>query len=189
MRKNNGPIDTCLVGLGNPGRKYRNTRHNLGFRVTDLIASRLKVKLKKEKKYHLAQRGNFILAQPTTYMNASGLAVKKLIEKLKLDPNKILIICDDIHLPLGKIRLRKGGSDGGHQGLASIIREIGTQDFPRLRLGIGQPPPGEDLVEYVLSDFLSAEKETVEELIKRGAEAALCFTEHGIEETMNCYNR
>ena len=181
------------LGLGNPGGEYAGTRHNLGFRVVDLLGKRLGITFQPENNLCSVALGSLddvrvSLAKPLTFMNGSGRAAAHLVENYRLDLSELLVVCDDTNLPLGKIRLRREGSDGGHRGLSSIIRHLAAESFPRLRLGIGAPPEGQDLVQFVLTDFEPAEEKYVTEMIELAVEATLCFFSAGIEETMNRFN-
>jgi len=177
-----------IVGLGNPGRIYQRTRHNIGFMVLSRLAK--KKGLKFDRKYcksRIAEGEGLILAKPYTYVNLSGKAVKALLQKLSITPQEMLVICDDVALPFGRIRIRRKGSDGGHNGLRSIIKEIGTEDFPRLRVGIGKEGI-KDLVEYVLGEFDKEEEKILEKILEVAVEAVECVLEEGIESAMNKYN-
>lgn len=188
------------IGLGNPGPSHRLTRHNLGFRVIELLSGRLKITLRPAEGPCLLGKARLDrspagwddpevgLARPTTYMNDSGRAAGFLRDHLGLQLSELLVVCDDVNLPLGKIRLRRGGSDGGHRGLASVISHLASEDFPRLRLGVGMPVNTEDLIEYVLQDFEPSERAPVEEMIERAAEAVLDYFREGIETAMNRFN-
>jgi len=181
------------VGLGNPGRKYKNTRHNLGFQVIDLLAKKLKKKPKSGVgDFHFAKMDfvgrELYLVKPDTYMNDSGIAVSECINRWEVKPEELLVICDDLSLPVGKIRVRAEGSDGGHKGLKSIIAEIGTTDFPRLRMGIGPNPPDYPAEKYVLKPFHKSEKKIVKEMIQTAAEAVELSITEGVEKAMNRYN-
>lgn len=182
-----------VVGLGNIGASYAHTRHNVGFEVADLLAHR----------HHAGfRRGRFkgdeatlsiggtrvLLLKPHTLMNLSGEAVVAAARFYKLAPQQILIICDDINLPLGRIRIRPTGSDGGHNGLWNIIHRLGSQDFPRLRVGVGAPPPGMEMVAYVLNRFLADERPHIQDAVARAADAAETWVLDGTEATMNRYN-
>lgn len=182
-----------IVGLGNIGAEYENTRHNVGFKVIDALAKTLSVKLGPGRgPFHVAEgrhRGRkMILMTPDTYMNRSGLAVNKALNYYHLNPEDCLVCYDDINLPLGKIRLRKKGSAGGHNGIADIIEKLGTQNFPRLRMGIGNNFTRGHLVDYVLSPFKKHEWDTVEESIQDAHDAVLCYVREGINKAMNSYN-
>ncbi len=164
----------CVVGLGNPGPEYENTRHNIGFRVVDLLINHNAVKWKKRwwQNYWLAQCEapiKFICCKPATYMNLSGKAIYKIVKKYRLNSNELLVVYDDVHLPLGKLRVRAAGSSGGHNGLQSIINYLGTNEIPRLRLGIGEG--NENRIEHVLGNFENKETESVEKMTKKAIEA------------------
>lgn len=182
-----------LVGLGNVGKEYIGTRHNVGFAVVDSIADKYGLKWKK-KLYHgehaeMNQRGKkVILLRPTTYMNASGLAVSEACKRFSVTDENVLVAYDDIDLALGQLRIRAKGGAGTHNGMKSVIQEIHTQDFPRFRLGIGAPPHKEALVGYVLGKFGSEEREKINDAVKLSIEAFALFLEKGIEQTMNRYN-
>lgn len=181
------------VGLGNPGEQYALSRHNLGFRVLDLLSRRLTLSLRPHEDLYLIGLGSLDeapigLVKPLTYMNESGRAAHHLVESYKVNLNRLLVICDDTNLPLGKIRLRRGGSDGGHRGLESIIYHLGSQEFPRLRMGIGPPPEDQDMVTFVLADFQPDEKKLVAQMVELAAKATICFFHHGIEEAQNTFN-
>lgn len=180
-----------IVGLGNPGTKYKNNRHNLGFMVIDRIAGEFKVKLNKSRFNSLfGEKKNLsmLLAKPMTFMNDSGEAVRALVDWYKIDIKDILIICDDFNLDLGKLRIRKAGSSGGHKGLESIIACLGSNQFSRLRLGIGRPVTVVDMTEYVLENFSGDEEESVREMIGIACEAVKVFINQDIIEAMNKYN-
>lgn len=182
-----------IVGLGNPGSRYRTTRHNLGFMVVDALASRWRISVGGRR--HEAEIGTgeidgvrAVLAKPQTFMNASGESVAKLRRLYRLDPSDILAVYDDLDLPLGKVRLRGDGSAGGHNGVASLIGVLG-KGFPRLRIGIGRPPGGADPVGFVLEAFSSEEQPSVEDAIGRAADGVESWLRDGLEVTMNVVNR
>jgi PTH1 family peptidyl-tRNA hydrolase len=182
----------CIIGLGNPGIKYKKTRHNVGFMVIDELAKKWNIKLDKGKgpykfKKTEVDRKDVLLVRPTTFVNKSGIAVETVCNKYQIHLSNLLILCDDFNLPLGKLRLRKKGSNGGHNGLASIIQSLETQLFPRLRFGIGLPKQI-DTVDYVLSPFHSSEIETVEVMIEKGVQAVTDFISQGVHWTMDNYN-
>ena len=182
-----------IVGLGNPGRRYKNTRHNVGFEVLDGIAEKLRVLLKEGKGEYFIGEGIYkdnkiLLAKPVTYMNNSGIAVRELIERYNVSLEDTLIVCDDLSLPLGRIRFRRSGGHGGNKGLESIIYHIQSIDFPRLRVGIRNDEAGEDYVSFVLSKFNKDELERIKNVINVSAEGSLFWVENGIEEAMNRYN-
>ncbi len=184
---------SLIVGLGNITEKYKNTRHNVGFEVLDRIIRMLKIdKISNSKLYDYCnikyKSDKVTLAWPRTYMNRSGWAVEELIEKYELTPKNMLVIVDDFNLPLGKLRLRKSGSDGGHNGLESIIDTIGSNDFSRLRLGIGPIPENTNSPDFVLSKFESDELKLVEEMLDKAAEAVLFSINNRFDEAMNKYN-
>ena len=177
-----------VLGLGNPGRLYQKTRHNVGFMVVSRLARRMGLKF--DKKFcssRVAEGEGVVLAKPYTYVNLSGKAAKALLQRFSLAPQDMLVICDDVALPLGRIRIRRKGSDGGHNGLRSIIKELGTEEFPRLRVGIGREGI-KDLVEYVLGEFERDEMEILEKVLEVAVDAVECILKEGIEEAMNKYN-
>ena len=182
-----------IVGLGNPGRKYEKTRHNVGFMVLDELVKRLEGKFKFETSNYLSARvfirsTPVFLIKPVTYMNNSGQAVRQFIQYYKVDDySNFLIVSDDVNLPFGSIRIRESGSSGGQKGLESIIEALKTVDFPRLRIGIGDE--FEDAVSHVLSQFNRSEKKVLPDIISHAADAAECFFEYGIQKTMNEHNR
>ena len=181
-----------IVGLGNPGRDYEHTRHNVGFQVAEELARRYRVTLKNHAKWkaravRIPDFGEgVLLAEPTTFMNLSGWAVRELASFHKLAPPDLLIIYDDADLPLGRLRLRASGSAGGHNGLKSIIQELGTSEFPRLRVGVGRQDG--ELKHHVLGRFDSDEKPQIDAAVKRAADAAEVFVKENILAAMNQYN-
>lgn len=181
-----------IVGLGNPGKKYKVTRHNVGFMVIDELAKKLGVKFIKRKSFLYASATacgkNVILMKPNTYMNASGIAVNFFVHKKKIDLSQLLVICDDFNLPIGKIRLRGKGRDGGHNGLSSIISFLKTGEFPRLRIGIGSDFTNGDVVKFVLTSFKKNENKIIEKSVADSSEAVLSFIENGLDKTMTVYN-
>jgi peptidyl-tRNA hydrolase, PTH1 family len=184
-----------IVGLGNPGSEYDGTRHNVGFAVVGELAARLRIGLRGSGNHRggSGQRmgTQIVLAQPLTYMNNSGEAVRSLLAEHGVPPGGLIVCCDDLHLPLGSVRLRKKGSDGGHNGLRSIIREIGTDEFPRLRCGIrggSAPAPGDATADYVLSAFEGAELPRVREMVSGAADTVLAVVRDGIDRAMNVVN-
>jgi PTH1 family peptidyl-tRNA hydrolase len=177
-----------VFGLGNPGRLYQKTRHNVGFMVVSRLARRMGLKF--DKKFcssRVAEGEGIVLAKPYTYVNLSGKAAKALLQRFSLSPEELLVVCDDVALPLGRIRIRRKGSDGGHNGLRSIIKELGTENFPRLRVGIGREGI-KDLVGYVLGEFEREEMEILEKVLEVAVDAVECIIKEGIEEAMNKYN-
>ena len=182
-----------IVGLGNPGRKYQGTRHNIGFEVVGELARRHSVGRPRVKfKGHVcdARIGDesVLLLTPETFMNLSGSSVQPAADFLKLDNEDVLIVCDDFHLPLARIRFRPRGSAGGQKGLADILRRMGTPDIPRLRIGVGEPPPRWDVADYVLSRFRKEETEAIEVAIQRAADGVSDWVRLGIDYCMNNYN-
>ncbi len=181
-----------IVGLGNPGRDYEHTRHNVGFQVVEELARRYRVTLKNYAKWKaraakVADAGDgVLLAQPTTFMNLSGWAVRELLSFHKLAPGDLLIVYDDADLPLGRLRLRASGSAGGHNGLKSIIQELGTSGFPRLRIGVGRQ--GGQLRSHVLGRFEEAERPQIDAAVKRAADASEVFVKQDILAAMNQFN-
>ncbi|MCM8778795.1 MAG: aminoacyl-tRNA hydrolase [Candidatus Omnitrophica bacterium] len=180
-----------IVGLGNPGEKYKFTPHNLGFLVVETLAENFKVGFKRKDKFSWGefkfQREKILLLKPLTFMNLSGIALVDFLKIKKVGQEDILVICDDISLPLGKIRLRGRGSDGGHLGLRSVIEKLGTKDFPRLRIGIGKPGI-EDLKEYILERFSSEDEAKIKQIIETAVKAVLSFIKDGLEKTMSRFN-
>jgi len=185
---------SAIIGLGNIGKKYAGTRHNLGFEVINLIARKWGIEPKAgEDDYYYAVKEDdnriIRLFWPTTYMNNSGTAVKQILDKFGLSCENLLVVYDDINLPLGKMRIRKTGSDGGHNGMSSVIYDLGTEDILRLRLGIGPLPDGADQVDFVLGKFNSDEVEKFNKMLEKGAKAVLYLLRNRPEEAMNLYNR
>jgi len=182
-----------LIGLGNPGVKYAKTRHNLGFMVIDELAERLWLSNYSKNDSYLVsecyyQQKNLILIKPLTYMNLSGIASADAKKHYAVDKLHLLIIHDDINLPFGKLRLRAKGSDGGHNGISSIIQHLQTQEFPRLKIGVGSKFGKDEMVDYVLATFSKEELKSLGSIIRKAADACFHFTTHGIRETMNMYN-
>ena len=182
-----------IVGLGNPGKTYAHNRHNIGFRCINHLARVHGISVKQ--RHGRARLGigriagkEVILAKPGTFMNLSGKSVKSLMQRFKTTPSDMVIIHDELDLPLGKIRLYSGGGSGGHKGIESVIDHVETRDFLRIRVGIGRPPEGEDTVDYVLSDFRLEEKPGIENTIARVSDAIVCLLTEGIVAAMNKYN-
>jgi len=184
-----------IVGLGNPGRLYAASRHNIGFRVVKALVRDYKVGLKKDTGVlsisGQVKIGNQVLAlaMPHTFMNLSGSAVKGLLKKYRLDPGDLLVVCDDLDLDLGRIKIRPNGSSGGHRGIRSIIDSLQSEGFSRLRLGIGRPKGRPDTAEYVLSAFTAKEKEQVARMIDKALDCCLAWFNDGIRQTMNRFNK
>jgi PTH1 family peptidyl-tRNA hydrolase len=187
-----------IVGLGNPGRKYQNTRHNVGFNVIDHILrssfegySEQIIELKSKKTFLLWQcflkhdSTSFLLCQPQTYMNLSGLAVKYVLKKYFLSSENFIVVHDDLDLPFGRLRFKFGGGNAGHNGLRSITEEIGTSDFYRLRVGLGRPEPGVDVSKYVLQPFEADEQKNLSLIFKQAVQGLYIFWQKGVKEAMN----
>ena len=189
-----GGVDWVLVCLGNPGEKYENTRHNVGFMVADELGERQHAPIQKLKFRALTNiftiSGEKVLVmKPVTYMNLSGEAVGEAARFYKLPPERVLVISDDVSLPLGKLRIRKGGSAGGHNGLKSIIQHLGTDQFPRIKVGVGQKPhPDYDMADWVLSKFAGEDLKTITEAIRKAADAVECLIQEGPDKAMNRFN-
>ncbi len=182
-----------IVGLGNPGIKYAGTRHNLGFRVVDALSHRIKSgdpESKHRALYAITEYEGqpLMLAQPLTYMNLSGRALRELMAHYAISLDGLLVIYDDLDLPPGKIRLRKSGGSGGHRGIQSIIDSLGTIEFSRLRIGVGKPPPFLEGAVYVLQKLEQPDLDLTNEALERAVDAVLCFLSEGIESAMNKYN-
>jgi PTH1 family peptidyl-tRNA hydrolase len=182
-----------IVGLGNPGREYRDTRHNIGFMVLDRLAERLGVRFSRMQFKALVTDGRYqdhkvLLAKPQTYMNSSGEAVGSLVNFYKLPLENLLVVYDDVDLPFETIRIRPEGGSGGHKGMKSIIEQLGTQAYPRMRLGIGRPPGRMEAADYVLKVFSNDEDGFLAVFLDRAAEAALACLAQGIEYAMTQYN-
>ncbi|MES2568940.1 MAG: aminoacyl-tRNA hydrolase [Verrucomicrobiota bacterium] len=178
-----------IVGLGNPGAEYRDTRHNVGFMIVDRMAAAAGGSFRKEKGWRadVARIDDLYLCKPLAYMNLSGEAVRAMSDFYKIDPAQVLVVLDDMALPLGKLRLRPGGSAGGHNGLKSVIAHLGTQEVARLRIGIGTPDPGE-AVGHVLGRFAPEEKELLKESLDRAMAAIEFARQRGFGAAMNAYN-
>lgn len=190
-----------ILGLGNPGEEYRDTRHNVGFRVVEELARRWQIPVDRLECNSLVGRAaagegdmppaDVLLAKPQTYMNRSGYAARCFVESHEIDPSAVLVVYDEINLPLGKLRLRRSGSPAGHRGLESVIENLRTAEVPRLRLGVAQEEKvagGEDLVHFVLSPFATDERETVDGMIRRAAEACEAWVREGVDAAMGRFN-
>lgn len=190
-----------IVGLGNPGLNYTHNRHNIGFACVNHFARKWDVRWDKKQGKARVGLGEVVgngvmVAKPQTYMNASGGSVILLVKKYKIDLNDLIVIHDDLDLPLGKIRLRHDGSSGGHKGIESIIAALDSPDFVRLRVGIGRPPNSDsatlkneaDIIDYVLTDFTAAEKGVLAEIMPRVTDALTCLLSEGLTAAMNRYN-
>jgi peptidyl-tRNA hydrolase, PTH1 family len=180
-----------LVGLGNPGPQYRDTRHNVGFWVADELARRWNLNhawRDRDDALYVKKGREAILAKPLTFMNLSGFAVSRLARYFQIEPADMLVIVDETQLPLGRLRARREGSAGGHNGLKSIIEQLGGTAFPRLRIGVGRGDNRRDLADHVLSTFEPDERATIEAAVLRAADAAEMFLADGIERVMNTFN-
>jgi len=188
-----------IIGLGNPGREYAHNRHNIGFLCLNHFARQHDIRF--DRKQGKARTGTgrvddieVVLAKPQTFMNRSGQSLSLLLKKFNIALDDLIVIHDDIDLPLGKIRIRRSSSSGGHKGINSIIAELGSQDFIRIRAGIGRPEPAmaeadeDKIIDYVLSDFTPEERQVVSEVVSRVSEAILCVLTEGVEVAMNRYN-
>ena len=183
-----------IAGLGNPGKEYEGSRHNVGFLVVAGLADGCGIRLS-------AGRGDFMtgvgriagthvrFVMPLTYMNGSGRAVEQVLEEMGAMPDEVLVICDDVNLPLGQLRFRRSGSAGGHNGLSSVIERLGTEGFARLRLGVGRPPDGDEMVDFVLDRFSETERLDVDEMVSRAVAAVGLMARDGIGAAMTVFNR
>ncbi len=183
-----------IAGLGNPGREYENTRHNAGFMVLDALADKLGADISERKHKALCGKAviggqKVILLKPQTYMNSSGESIRAAADYYKVAPEDILVIYDDISLAPGQLRIRAKGSAGGHNGIKSIIAHLGTQEFPRVKVGIGEKPLRMDLADYVLGHFSEGEKRIMADAVKEAADAVCEIVNVGIEQAMNDHNR
>ncbi len=189
-----GTVVKIIVGLGNIGQKYECTRHNVGFEVLDELKKRLSLEPQQKKfdgkyvKFRVAEC-SAILLWPETYMNNSGRSVAAAAKFFKTPLDSVLLVCDDLSLPTGKLRMRKSGSSGGQKGLKDTIDQLGSQDFPRLRIGIGEAPGNWETADYVLGKFSKSERTTMDLAIIRSADAILCWLNEGIDSAMNNFNR
>jgi PTH1 family peptidyl-tRNA hydrolase len=185
-----------IIGLGNPGKGYAHNRHNVGFQCLDYFARRHRIEIKERRWRERSMRARFgtgdingtavVLAKPTTFMNLSGQAVWQLIHRFKAALVDIIVICDDMDLPLGKMRIRQQGGSGGHKGIASIINSVGSDDFTRIRVGIGRPD--DDEVSFVLSNFPTEDKQIIGKVVVQVSDVIDCILSEGIETAMNRYN-
>ena len=189
-----GSVEWLIVGLGNTGKEYERTRHNMGFRVTELLAERCGVKLNRLRFRALTATAEIagkkvLLMQPQTFMNASGMAAEPAASFYRIPPERVLIISDDISLPVGRIRVRSGGSAGGHNGLKSVISALGSQEFPRIKVGVGEKPhPDYDLADWVLGRFSAQEEKALAPAIEHAADAVEVLLRDGWEKAASQFN-
>ena len=187
-------VDWLIVGLGNPGQKYEHTRHNMGFLTVDLLAEEAGVKLNKVKFKAAYNILNFagckcLVMKPQTYMNLSGEAVREAVQFYKIPADRVLVIYDDISLPVGKLRVRPSGSAGGHNGIKNIIAHLGTQEFPRVKIGVGAPSGGGDeMIDWVIGAPSQAERKILAESFEKAIGAAECIIQKGCQQAMNSFN-
>ena len=183
------PLFRLLVGLGNPGREYAETRHNVGFMIADRLAAKSRAVFRTERdwKASMSKSGDLLLCKPLTFMNLSGKSVRAVSDFYKIAPAEVLVVLDDTALPLGRLRLRPDGSAGGHNGLKSVIEHLGTNQVPRLRIGIGEAEPGA-AIEHVLGRFGLEEKPVLEQSLDRAEAAVGCVLERGLPAAMNAFN-
>ncbi len=182
-----------LVGLGNPGREYRDTRHNVGFMAIDRMCTTFGIKLSRLQSRALVGNGVYeghkiVLAKPQTFMNLSGQAVSSLMRFYRIPQSQLLVFYDEIDLPVGTIRIRQEGGSAGNRGLTSIIEQLGTQEFPRLRIGVGRPPGQKEAADYVLHGFSKNDMEIISIVLDRAVDAARVFICDGLEAAMNQFN-
>ena len=188
------PVTWLVVGLGNPGDKYENTRHNAGFMAIDQLADRGDFPVQRLKFHALTHQATIsgqgvLVMKPTTYMNLSGDAVAEAAAFYKVSPDHILVLCDDVSLPVGKLRIRTSGSAGGHNGLKNIIQHLGTDQFPRVKIGVGgKPHPNYDMADWVLGKFVGEDKTAMDEATRRAAQAVECYLKDGPPKAMNQFN-
>ena len=192
-RTSEDPTRWLIVGLGNPEKKYTANRHNVGFHVLDRLAAKTGVSITDRRfqglfgKAAVGQHA-MLLLKPTTFMNASGGAIAKAANYYKIPSENVAVVYDDIDLEFARLRIRAGGSHGGHRGVESVIEALGTRTFPRLRIGVGRPPGGMDPIDYVLSDFSPDEQPAIDKTIEQGVDAALSLVTEGLERTMTRFN-
>ena len=192
--RSSGGVSWIIVFLGNPGAKYNGTRHNAGFMAADAMADELKVSINKLRFKALTATVSIggekvLLMKPQTYMNLSGEAVGQAVKFYKVNPDHVIVVSDEVAIPIGKLRIRKGGSAGGHNGLKNIIQHLGTDQFPRMRMGVGAAPhPDYDMADWVLSTFKNQDAETMAELAKKVSAALQSYITDGADRAMNKYN-
>ena len=189
-----GPVEYIIAGLGNPGTKYENTRHNAGFLAIDRVAEKAGASIDRLKFKGLTGQAEVggkrvLLLKPSTFMNLSGEAVGEAARFYKIPPDRVLVISDDVSLPQGKLRVRRSGSAGGHNGLKNIIAHLGTDQFPRIKVGVGgKPHPDSDMADWVLSKFTGPDRQAMEAAIARAADAVTCLLSQGVDQAMARYN-
>ena len=192
--KQSSGLDWILVCLGNPGDQYENTRHNVGFMTADALGERLGKPIQRLKFKALTNVVEYggcrvLLMKPTTYMNLSGEAVREACQFYKIPPERVLVVSDDVSLPVGKLRLRRSGTAGGHNGLRSIIGQLHSDQFPRLKIGVGQKPhPDYDMADWVLGKFSKEDRKTIDAAIERALDAIECVFSQGMDKAMSQYN-
>ena len=194
FKQDAGGVSWLLVCLGNPGDKYENTRHNVGFMVADEVAERQskpiqRLKFKALTNIFTISGEKVLVMKPVTYMNLSGEAVRQAVDFYKIPPDHVLVVSDDTALPVGRLRIRVKGSAGGHNGLKNIIQHLGTDQFPRLRVGVGEKPhPDYDMADWVLGKFVGEDKKAIDAAVKRAADAIECILAQGIDRGMGKFN-
>lgn len=196
FEKRSSGVDWILAGLGNPGEKYAKTRHNMGFLTVDLLAEQQGVKLNKVKfkaAYNILRFGGarVLVMKPQTFMNLSGEAVREAAQFYKIPPERVLVVYDDVSLPVGKLRVRPSGSAGGHNGIKSIIAHLGTDRFPRVKIGVGDPGgtgPDRDMIDWVIGVPSQADRKLLLDTFARAVDAAACIIENGCDKAMNDFN-
>ena len=194
FERSGGAVDWLIVGLGNPGQKYEHTRHNMGFLTVDLLAEQLNVKLNKVKfksAYNIVRFAGqkCLVMKPQTYMNLSGESVGEAARFYKVPADHVLVISDDVSLPVGRLRIRKSGSAGGHNGLKNIIQHLGTDAFPRIKVGVGMPDhPDHEMIDWVIGKPQGEEAKTLRAALDRAADAALSVIDEGPDRAMNRFN-
>jgi PTH1 family peptidyl-tRNA hydrolase len=182
-----------IAGLGNPGREFRNSRHNIGFMLINCLAERLETTFSRMESKALVTKSKYqgrsiVLAKPQTYMNLSGQAIGSLVRFYKIPLENLLVLYDDVDLPFGRIRIRPAGGSAGHKGMESIINQLGTQDFPRLRFGVGRPPGSKGAASYVLKNFSGDDVDFLPQFLDRGTDAVLTYIVDGLDPAMNRFN-
>ncbi len=188
------PVSWLVVCLGNPGDQYEGTRHNVGWMVADEIGERKDIPIQRLKFKALTNTAELggqrvLLMKPVTYMNLSGEAARQGADFYKVPPERVIVVCDDVSLPAGKVRVRRGGSAGGHNGLKSLIAQLGSQDFPRIRVGVGgKPHPDYDLAEWVLGKPQGEDRKAIDDAVKRAADAVECYIKEGPDRAMSKFN-